>query len=74
MERIEPFNAQTLEAACRVLADTERGLTGAELGYLIQDCKILDISPTMTKWKRLFNALVSAQNTYQVGKGANVLC
>ncbi|MBT0002232.1 TIGR02391 family protein [Vibrio alginolyticus] len=67
MERIEPFNVQTLEAACRVLADTERGLTGAELGYLIQDCKILDISPTMTKWKRLFNALVSAQNTYQVG-------
>lgn len=39
MERIEPFNAQKLEAACRVLADTERGLTGSELGYLIQDCK-----------------------------------
>lgn len=67
MERIEPFNAQTLEAACRVLADTERGLTGPELGYLIQDCNIHDISPTMTKWKRLFNSLVDAQNTYQVG-------
>lgn len=60
MERIEPFNAQKLEAACRVLADTERGLAGSELGYLIQDCKIQDVSPTMTKWKRLFNALAEA--------------
>lgn len=67
MERIEPFNAQKLEAACRVLADTERGLTGSELEYLIQDCKIQDVSPKMTKWKRLFNALAEAQNKYQVG-------
>ena len=67
MERIQPFNAQKLEAACRVLADTERGLTGSEIGYLLQDCKLTDVSPSMTKWKRLFNALVEAQNKYQVG-------
>jgi uncharacterized protein (TIGR02391 family) len=67
MERIEPFNAQTLEAACRVLADTEQGLTGQEIGHLIQDCKVQDISPAMTKWKRLYNSLVKAQNTHQVG-------
>ena len=67
MERIQPFNAQKLEATCRVLADTERGLTGSEIGYLLQDCKLTDVSPSMTKWKRLFNALVEAQNKYQVG-------
>ena len=67
MERIQPFDAQKLEAACRVIADTERGLTASEIGYLLQDCKLVDISPTMTKWKRLFNALVEAQNKYQVG-------
>ena len=67
MERIQPFNAQKLEAACRVLADTERGLTGSEIGYLLQDCKLTDVSPSMPKWKRLFNALVEAQNKYQVG-------
>ena len=67
MERIQPFNAQKLEAVCRVLADTERGLTGSEIGYLLQDCKLTDVSPNMTKWKRLFNALVEAQNKYQVG-------
>ena len=67
MECIQPFNSQKLEAACRVLADTERGLTGTEIGYLIQNCKIEDVSPDMTKWKRLFNALVEAQNKHQVG-------
>ena len=67
MERIQPFNPQKLEAACRVHADTERGLTGSEIGYLIQDCKIEDVAPSMTKWKRLFNALVTAQNKHQVG-------
>ncbi|MGO2331646.1 TIGR02391 family protein [Pseudoalteromonas rhizosphaerae] len=67
MQRIETFNSQKLEAACRVLADTERGLTGPEIGCLIQDCKIKDVTPSMTKWKRLFNALAEAQNKYQVG-------
>ena len=67
MEQIQPFNAQKLEAACKVLGDTERGLTGSEIGYLIQNCKIQDVDPTMTKWKRLFNALVIAQNKYKVG-------
>ncbi|MEX1663885.1 TIGR02391 family protein [Zhongshania arctica] len=67
MQRIELFNSQKLKAACRVLGDTERGLTASEIGYLIQDCKIEDVTPTMTKWKRLFNALGEAQNKYQVG-------
>ena len=67
MEKIPPFNAQKLEAACKVLADTERGLTGSEIGYLLQDCRINDVSQGMTKWKRLFNALVKMQNQHQVG-------
>jgi len=67
MVRIPPFSAQHLEAACKVLADTERGLTGSEIGYLLQDCRLKDVSSEMTKWKRLFNALVQAQNTHQVG-------
>ncbi len=67
MERIRPFNAQKLEAACRVIADTERGLTGSEIGYLLQECKLTDVSSDMTKWKRLFNALVEAQSKYNVG-------
>ena len=67
MEQIPPFYAQHLEAACRILADTENGLTGSEISYLLQDCRVEDVSPQMTKWKRLFNAMVGVQNKHQVG-------
>lgn len=67
MERIPPFSSQHLEAACKVLGDTQQGLTGSEIGHLLQEVKVTDVSPEMTKWKRLFNALAEAQNKYQVG-------
>jgi len=67
MENISPFSAQNLEAACKILADTTLGLTGSEIGYLLQDCRVEDTSPAMTKWKRLFNALAEAQNTHKLG-------
>lgn len=67
MERIPPFSAEHLQAACKVLGDTDRGLTGSEIGYLLGDVKVADVGPAMTKWKRLFNALAAAQNTHQVG-------
>jgi hypothetical protein len=38
-----------MEAACRVLADTERGLTGAQIERLLQEIKIADVSPGITK-------------------------
>jgi len=39
------FVPQQLEAICRVLADTEAGLTGSEIGYLLRDCQIPDSEP-----------------------------
>ena len=64
---ITPFSSQHLEAACRVLADTERGLTGTQIERLLQEIAVADTSPGMTKWKRLFNALAEAQNKHQLG-------
>ena len=64
---ITPFNSQHLEAACRVLADTERGLTGTQIERLLQEIAVADTSPGMTKWKRLFNALAEAQSKHQLG-------
>lgn len=60
MTRIDPFSSQHLEAACRVLADTERGLSGTQIERLLQEIEVADKSPDMTKWKRLFNALADA--------------
>lgn len=67
MERVESFDSQHLEAACRVLADTERGLNGSQIERLLQEIKVEDVSPELTKWKRLFNALAGAQNKHNVG-------
>ena len=67
MQHVPPFNAQLLTSIAKVLADTTDGLTGTEIGYLLQDCKIPDVSPSMTKWKRLFNAFVEFQNKRQFG-------
>lgn len=65
--RIDPFSSQHLEAACRILAETERGLRGTQIERLLQEIEIADVSPGMTKWKRLFNALVGAQNEHRIG-------
>ncbi len=65
--QIDLFSSQHLEAACRVLADTERGLSGTQIGRLLQEMEVIDPSPGMTKWKRLFNALAELQNKHQRG-------
>ena len=67
MEKVAVFNPQQLEAIARILADTGTGLTGSQIAYLLRDCKIPDVSPDMTKWKRLFNAFVENQNRCQFG-------
>ena len=66
-EHIKPFDAQNLEAICKVLADTNNGLTGTQIGYILRDCKVQDTDPSATKWKRLFNAMVHKQNERQIG-------
>jgi len=67
MTRIPSFSSQHLEAACRVLADTERGLSGTQIERLLQEINVADTSPGITKWKRLFNGLAGAQNEHLVG-------
>jgi len=62
-----PFSAEELEHICRELADTQTGLTGSEIGYILGQIGIEDTDPTMTKWRRLFNALAARQNTTQRG-------
>lgn len=65
--RITPFSSQHLEAVSQVLADTERGLSGSQIGRLLQDTRVPDVDPNNTKWKRLYNALAAIQNQHQVG-------
>lgn len=46
-----------LESLARALGDTERGLTGSEIGQLLHRAKLADpAGPEMTKWRRLLMA------------------
>jgi hypothetical protein len=59
----QPFiSSDILENICRVIANTETGLTGTEIGRILAESNIQDTDPKMTKWKRLFNAFVHYQN------------
>lgn len=58
------FTQDQLEAIAGALGDTEAGLTGPEIQYLIASTKMNDPGP-MTKRVRIYNAFVDAQNTKQ---------
>ena len=63
--RRKPFRSGDLEALCKVLADTYTGLTGSEIAHTLAQIGVVDTDPTMTKWKRLYNALADEQNKRQ---------
>ena len=67
MERVPPFNSQQVESIARILAETNEGLSGTQIGHLLQECRMADPTPDITKWQRLFNAFAEAQNRHQVG-------
>jgi uncharacterized protein (TIGR02391 family) len=59
---IPSIQAFHLEAICKSIADSNNGLTGSEIGHILAQCQIVDTDPTLTKWKRLYNAFVNWQN------------
>jgi hypothetical protein len=67
MEHVLPFNSKQLASIAKILADTEEGLKGSEIEHLLQECRMPDPTPTMTKWKRLYNAFVEFQNQRSFG-------
>ncbi len=70
MGTVAVLNRSQLIAICKVLGNTEKGLTGLEIGDLLTQEHIQDPDPSITKWKRLFNALGAKQNSD--GHGANI--
>ena len=67
MQETKPLTSGQLETVCKALADTNEGLTGSEIGHILRQVRILDVNPTLTKWKRLFNALGESQNRTRSG-------
>ena len=61
MAAIAKLDFSVIESISKILADTENGFTGSEIGKLLCECRIVDIEPANTKWKRLNAALLNKQ-------------
>jgi len=68
MATISKFDLTVIETISKLLGDTSNGFTGSEITRLLNDSKIEDIASGITKWKRLYSALVNKQD---VDKCAN---
>lgn len=59
------FEPHILEGICKTIGHTNDGLTGPEIGQTLRNCDLIDVDPSNTKWKRLYNAFVQWQNKNQ---------
>jgi len=58
---IQKIENGVLEAICKVIGDTTTGFTGSEIDTLLIQAGINNPDPSLTKWKKLFNALYAQQ-------------
>ncbi|MFD2871982.1 TIGR02391 family protein [Mucilaginibacter ximonensis] len=58
----DPIPPQVLEAICRGIGDIGQGLSGTDINKYLQDCRIENPTPDITKWKRLYNAFDKKQH------------
>ncbi|UOG32656.1 TIGR02391 family protein [Leptospira noguchii] len=66
-DKLRIFKPGQIEMLSKILGDTNFGLTGAEISRFLAQSNIRDTDPGMTKWKRLYNALVTAHNERKSG-------
>ena len=62
-----PFDKAILERICDVLGDTSMGLTGSEIGSILSQHSVHDVSPTSSKRVRIFEALCARQKQDKSG-------
>lgn len=58
----DSIDSGTLEGLAKILADTDKGLTGPELSKFIPESGLIDVDFSNTKWKRLYNSFAEYQN------------
>ena len=64
-EHSKCLSPQLMERIARVIGDTNEVLTGSEIGRYLVQSGLKDVSPNLTKWRRLYDAFAYNQNTYQ---------
>lgn len=66
---VPSFDLAVIQSIANILGDTERGFTGAQIGNLLRECRIPDLSLSTTKRTRLSEALQHKQNQDNCGNG-----
>jgi uncharacterized protein (TIGR02391 family) len=67
MPAIPIFEDQILQKLCDIIGNTSSGLTGTEIGKILKACGIDDVSPSIKKRDRLFDALLARQSRDRCG-------
>lgn len=62
---LPPLTEGVIQGLAKIMGDTSEGLNGSDIERYLQQAQIVDYSPGITKWKRLFNAFVCYQNQKQ---------
>lgn len=62
MAIIKKFELGSLESICKILGDTDNGLTGNQISKYLSECDIYDPQLNSTKRKKLYDALELKQN------------
>ena len=60
-----PLSSSVIEGISKALGHTDYGLTGTEIDTFIPQAKLINTSPGITKWKRLYNSFAEYQNRTQ---------
>ena len=63
------FNHANLQALCKIIGETNTGLSGSEIELCLSACNIPDPHPGITKRHRLFNALRAKQDADRCANG-----
>jgi uncharacterized protein (TIGR02391 family) len=67
----DPIPPNVLEAICRGIGNISQGLSGTDINKYLQDCRIANPTPEITKWKRLYHAFDNKQR--ETGNANDVL-
>lgn len=59
----EPWSGAVLDSVCAVLGDTGAGLTGFEIGKLIERMNLPDPEPSASKRHRIYQSLLASQQS-----------
>lgn len=61
-EKVKYLQASSIEGISKILGDANSGLSSSVISQYLIEMRIDDIDPAITKWRKLYHALINDQN------------